>query len=262
MDVLQSILENQSETMNISITIPAHNEEGRIGKTLDAYHEFFSQKAKEIEAFSYEFIVVLNGCRDNTLAIVQERSDQFGDIKIIDFAKAGKGLAVKVGFEDALTRKNDLIGFVDADMATRPQQFWDLITNLGKDDGCIAGRYMPGSQIFPKRPPIKEWGRRLVYQPFVWLLFGLNYYDHQCGAKLFARRVIQEVVPFLTVTEWAFDVELLYICKKMGFVIKERPTTWYDQVDSKFSSFREHRMLTALVKARWRYGRSRIKSKQ
>lgn len=262
MDVLESILENQSNTMNISITIPAHNEEGRIGKTLDAYHEFFSKKSQEATGFAYEFIVVLNGCTDNTRAVVQERANQFGDIRIIDSLKAGKGLAVRIGFEDALTRNNDLIGFVDADMATRPGQFWDLITNLGNNDGLIAGRYMPGSKIFPKRPPIKEWGRRLVYQPLVWLLFGLTYYDNQCGAKLFARRVLQAVVPFLTVTQWAFDVELLFLCKKMGFKIKEQPTIWYDKEDSKLNIFREHRMLTALVKARWRHRGFRIKLKQ
>ncbi len=239
--------------MNISITIPAYNEEGRIGKTLDVYHEFFSKKAEENKDFSYEFIVVLNGCTDNTLAVVKEREARFGDIRIIDLLEAGKGLAVKVGFEDALIRDNDLIGFVDADMATRPQQFWDLIENLGDADGIIAGRYMPGSKIYPSRPPIKEWGRRLVYNPIVWLLFGLTFYDNQCGAKLFKRRVMELVVPLLTVKQWAFDVELLYLCKKNGFTIKEWPTIWYDQVDSKLNIFQEHRMITSLIKARWRH---------
>jgi len=248
--------------MNISITIPAHNEEGRIGKTLDAYHEFFAKKAAVTADFSYEFIIVLNGCTDNTLAVVQERADQFGDIHLVDQLQAGKGLAVKVGFENALMRNNDLIGFVDADMATRPEHFWTLIEKIKDDDGIIAGRYMPGSKIYPQRPPIKEWGRRLVYNPIVWVLFGLNYYDNQCGAKLFARHVIKQVVPFLTVTQWAFDVELLYLCKKMGFSIKECPTIWYDQVDSKLHIFREHRMLTALVKARWQHRRFFKKEKQ
>lgn len=241
--------------MNLSITIPAHNEEGRIGTMLDAYHVFFAAKAKKIQGFSYEFIVVLNGCTDRTRAVVQERTDRFGDICIIDLLKAGKGLAVKAGFEDALTRANDLIGFVDADMATRPEQFWDLIEHMGQHDGIIAGRYMPGSRIFPKRPPIKEWGRRLVYQPMVWALFGLNYYDNQCGAKLFKRSVIKAVLPLMTVTEWAFDVELLYLAKTKGFKILERPTVWYDQLDSKLKLLQEHRMLTSLVKARWRHSR-------
>lgn len=239
--------------MKISITIPAHNEEGRIGAMLDAYHAFFLKKAQEIPSFSYEFIIVLNGCTDNTHSVVKHRAEQWHDIRLIALEQAGKGLAVKAGFEDALTRSNDFIGFVDADMATRPEQFWDLIAHLGNDDGIIAGRYMPGSKIYPPRPPLKEWGRRLIYNPMVRLLFGLNYYDNQCGAKLFARRVIKEVTPFLTVTQWAFDVELLYLCKKMGFIVKERPTIWYDQVDSKLQIFREHRMLTSLVRARWRH---------
>ena len=237
--------------MRVSIIIPAHNEQNRIGKTLDAYHEFFSKKAQEDQIFSYEFIVVLNGCTDNTLGVVKERSATVGNIKIIDTSEAGKGLAVKIGFEDALTRDNELIGFVDADMATQPRYFYDLIKHIGTYDGIIAGRYMPDSVVIPPRPGIKEWGRRLVYQPLVWLLFGLKFYDNQCGAKLFKRYVLETVAPLLTVKQWAFDVELLYLCKKKGFKIKEWPTVWYDQADSKLKIMQEHRMITSLLKVRW-----------
>ncbi len=254
-DVLQGVLEVESSKMKLSIIIPAHNEQNRVGKTLDAYHDFFEKKQKDLRAFSYEIVVVLNGCTDDTLSVVKQRSDEWFEIRIIDIPEAGKGLAVKVGFEDALKRKNDLIGFVDADMATQPQYFYALLETIGDADGVIADRYMPGATIFPPRPPIKEWGRRLVYHPLVWLLFGLNFYDNQCGAKLFKRRVIEVVVPLLTVSQWAFDVELLYLCKKNGFTIKAVPTVWYDQDESNFKPFRQHRMLTALVKARWRHSR-------
>src|SRR5438477_4193786 len=116
--------------MKISITIPAYNEEQRIEKTIRTYHTFFSQKN-----ISFELIVVLNGCKDNTIGVVQRvRNDISGNIVIIDLPQAGKGLAIKAGFADALTRDNDLIGFVDADMATLPAAFYDLVTNIGDND--------------------------------------------------------------------------------------------------------------------------------
>jgi glycosyltransferase involved in cell wall biosynthesis len=239
--------------MKLSIIIPAHNEERRIEKTIRSYHFFFSQQ-HIAQKLSFELVVVLNGCKDNTIGVVEKaRSELEGNIVIIDMATAGKGLAIKAGFANALVRSNDLIGFVDADMATPPEAFFDLVEHLNDYDGIIASRYMPGAQIFPERPAYKRWGSRIIYEPFVKLFFGLVYYDLQCGAKLFKRRVIETVTQQLTVTQWAFDVELLYLCKKYEFAIKEIPTVWRDQADSKLTLRGGLRMFGALFKVWWRH---------
>ncbi len=239
--------------MKISIIIPAYNEERRIEKTIKAYHEFFMQKQQETE-LSYEFIIVLNGCTDNTIDVIEKvRTELQSTIIIIDLMEAGKGLAIKAGFADALTRNADIIGFVDADMATEPNAFYDLIAHLHDNDGVIASRYMPGAHIFPERPAYKRWGSRIIYEPFVKLLFGLSYYDLQCGAKVFKRAVIEKVTPELTVAQWAFDVELLYLCKKYGFNIIEVPTVWRDQEDSKLTLRGGLKMFGALLKVWYRH---------
>jgi glycosyltransferase involved in cell wall biosynthesis len=248
LDVRESMVGVAGAFMKLAIVIPAHNEENRIGATLDAYFAYFSEK----EDISTTLIVVLNGCVDNTLAVVTERTSK-GDLQIIDMPQAGKGLAIKRGFEQALLTDADLIGFVDADMATQPRYFDELIEQLGEYDGIIASRYMKESKTYPQRPPVKEWGRRLVYQPLVWMLFGLRYYDYQCGAKLFKRVVIEKVTSYLTVTQWAFDVELMYLCKLFGFSIKEWPTVWHDQADSKLKISSGFRMLSSLFGVRWQH---------
>src|SRR5438445_2478800 len=254
--------------MKISIIIPAYNEEERIEKTVRTYHTFFSEKN-----VSFELVIVLNGCKDNTIGVVERVRNSLTDntIVIIDMQQAGKGLAIKAGFANALTHDNDLIGFVDADMATSPEAFYDLVTHinnvdlsndlsvvalakseaLAKLDGVIASRYMPGALISPARPAYKRYGSRIIYEPFVWLLFGLSYYDLQCGAKLFKRAVLKNITPQLTVTQWAFDVELLYLCKKAGYTIKEIPTVWHDHADSKLTLRGGLRMFSALFKV-WR----------
>ncbi len=234
--------------MKLSIIIPAHNEQNRIGKTLDAYYDYFEKQPIE-----YEFVVVLNGCSDKTLQVVHARQNKIANLVIIDLPTAGKGIAIKAGFANALTRDNDLIGFVDADMATKPEYFNDLVKCIGDYDGVIASRYMKESHVYPQRPAYKEWGRRLIYQPLVWLLFGLNLNDYQCGAKVFKRRVIETITPQLSVKQWAFDVDLLYICKINDFKILEVPTTWYDQAESKLTLRGGLRMLASLFKVRLKH---------
>ncbi len=240
--------------MKLSIIVPAYNEGERIAPTLTTYGQFFDKKKEVEKDFDYELLVVLNGCKDNTLEVVKKVQQKYSSIRILDLPKAGKGLAIVAGFQDALKRKNDLIGFVDADMATRPEYFYDLVEKMGSTDGIIASRYMPKSVTIPKRPFVKQWGRKLVYHPLIWMLFGMNYYDYQCGAKIFKREVIEIIVPHFTLGQWAFDVELLYLCKKYKFTIKEAPTTWYDQEGSKLVLFSSGvSMLSSLFKLRRNY---------
>ncbi len=236
--------------MKVSIIIPAYNEEKRIGSTLLSYYDFFHD-LHQATMLDFELVVVLNGCKDNTFTVVKEIRHHKPKIHIIDLKQAGKGLAIKAGFMNALARENDFIGFVDADMATRPEYFYELIKNINNVDGVIASRYMPGAQVYPPRPLIKRWGSRIFYEPLIRLLFGIYFYDYQCGAKLFKRHVVARIAQELTVTQWAFDVELLYLCRKDGFIIKEVPTIWHDQADSKLRLMRSGmRMISSLIKLR------------
>lgn len=234
-------------TKHLSIVIPAHNEADRIGKTLEQYSLYFSR----LEQITYELVVVLNGCVDTTKEVVEQAQKTYGSIVCIETEQAGKGLAVALGFKDALIRKNDYIGFVDADMSTLPQDFALMIPYLERYDGVITSRYMAGSDIYPPRPFVKKWGRKLVYHSMVRCMFGLSYSDYQCGAKLFRRSVIEKIAPLLKVKQWAFDVELLYLCKKYGFNIVEIPTVWRDQANSKLKILRSGmRMLGSLFEIR------------
>lgn len=242
--------------MKIAIIIPAYNEERRIGNTIDAYHAFFAeQRSNGLEA---DLLVVLNGCRDNTRSIIEQRQKHMPSLSFIDLPTAGKGLAIKHGFLKALEKEYDQIGFVDADMATAPDQFLALIRRTGAHDGVIASRYMPGSTVTPRRPLMKEWGRRIIYHSLIRILFGLSLHDYQCGAKLFSANTLRTIAPLLTIHQWAFDVELLYLYKKHGFTIQEIPTIWHDQAFSTLTPFRSGmRMLAALVDLRIQHAKKR-----
>jgi len=202
--------------MNLSIIIPAYNEEQRIEKTLREYASFFKED---------EIYVILNGCKDNTLGVVQRVMGDHHNIKYKNFEAAiGKGGAVIEGFKWA---EKELIGFVDADMATSPEAFKDLVDNIGDYDGIIASRYVKGARILKKQPLSRRLASR-VFNLAVRILFFLNYKDTQCGAKLFKKGAIKKVVNNLREGGWTFDVELLYSMKQNKFKVKEYPTTWQE----------------------------------
>lgn len=246
--------------MKVSIIIPAYNEESRIGNTLQTYCSYF-KNLEDSNGIKTTFLVVLNGCKDRTLEVVTKLQKQYSSIKIMNLTEAGKGLAVTEGFKDALQNGNDFIGFVDADMATRPKYFYELIEKIGDTDVIFCSRYMTGSTLLPQRPWIKKWGRELIYNPLVRILMGINFRDFQCGAKLFKAHVVKTILPKMTMKDWAFDIELIYLSKKSGFKLKEIPTTWFDdQAGSKFKMITDgSKMLSSIVKLRIKHSRLRNK---
>ena len=213
----------------VCIVIPAYNEETRIAKTLETYANYYKHKPEKTS-----FLVVANNCSDKTVEVVQGVAEKHKNIEIIDLKPGGKGFAVKQGFLWALKSKKDfdLIGFLDADMATLPQYYYDLILACKNHDGAIASRYMKDSVVHPKRP----WSRKVGGKLYNWILralFDLNYKDTQCGAKIFTRDTIAKVAPNMHENGWSFDLELLYLCKLFEKDIIEIPTTWSDQPGSR-----------------------------
>ncbi len=238
----------------ISIVIPVYNEEKRIGKTLEEYVKFFRQKKKSKEIKSFEIITVLNGCKDNTLWVVKSYKKKYREIKILDFKKAAKGFAVTEGFKYALKNNDNLlIGFVDADMSTSSAAYFDLIDKIKDYDGIIASRYIKNSIVRPKQTFIRRLASR-VFNFLIRTLFFLNYRDTQCGAKLFKRKATKIIVGNIGITEWAFDIDMLYIAKKNNLKIRELPTIWEDKAGSKLNIKKTSiRMFFSIIRLRINY---------
>lgn len=218
---------------NLSIVIPAYNEEKRIENTLENYSDYFEKLRKEGK-LDYEIIIVINNTKDRTEEIVKKFCLKNERIKYLNFRKGGKGFAITEGFKDALRRNYELIGFVDADMATSPEAFFDLVKNIEDYDLIFASRYMKESVIKPK-PTLARILVSRIFNFLIKMLLFMNYKDTQCGAKLFRRGALEEVLPHITFSKWAFDVDLIYTSKKHGFKIKEFPTKWSDREYSKIN---------------------------
>lgn len=223
--------------MKISIVIPAHNEEKRITRTLEKYCGFLKEKNLNMgqkEFDNFEILVVINNTHDRTEEIVKKYQKKFKEIRYLKFEQGGKGFAVIEGFKDALTRENDLIGFIDADMSTPPEAFYDLVETLKEKsslEGVIANRWDKKSKINPKQSLL----RRILsrgFNLFVRGLFLFNHRDTQCGAKLFRRELLKKIIHKLGSSEWSFDVDLLFYMRREKAKIKSIPTIWCDEVGS------------------------------
>ncbi len=207
----------------ICIVIPAYNEEDRIEPTIHAYIDFFKSK----KSLTTDFLVVANNCKDKTAAICKKLQRKYKNLYLLDLPQGGKGYAVREGFQYALHHDYDLIGFVDADMATKPLYFYELITKIDGYDGVIASRYAQGAQVSPSRPWLRKIGGK-IYNFVLRHQFHMPFKDTQCGAKLFTKATLQDIVPHMQEKGWAFDLEVLYLCTLFNRNILETPTTWSD----------------------------------
>jgi glycosyltransferase involved in cell wall biosynthesis len=233
--------------MKLSIVIPAHNEEHRLPPMLEAYAEYFAEKYGN-EA---ELIVVPNFCSDRTAEVARSIGARYPQIRVFEESKhVGKGGAVMLGAKNAA---GGLVGFVDADGATPPEAFDDLVQKIGSNGCIIASRWMKGADVSPKQPLSRRVASR-CFNGLVRVLFGLKLTDTQCGAKLFRREVILPVMRNLGVTNWAFDVDMLFQTKRLGASICEIPTVWHDVAGSKLEVGRASlNMFVALVRLRMFY---------
>jgi glycosyltransferase involved in cell wall biosynthesis len=233
--------------MKLSIVIPAHNEEHRLPPMLEAYAGYFSERYGD----QVELIVAANFCNDRTVEVAREIGRRYPQVQVLeDPGRIGKGGAVLLGAQKA---QGFWVGFVDADGATPPEAFDELLQQIGSDGCIIASRWMKGSEVSPRQPLSRRLASR-CFNLMVRILFGLKLTDTQCGAKLFRWEVIQPILSNLGVTNWAFDVDMLFQVKRLGATIREIPTVWRDVAGSKILIGRSSvNMFVALVRLRMFY---------
>ncbi|MEK6923187.1 MAG: glycosyltransferase [Nanoarchaeota archaeon] len=207
--------------MDLSIIMPAYNEQERIKDNLEDYARTFN---------TAEILVVIEG-QDGTKDIVRDLSKKYKNIKYeYSRTRLGKGRAIRYGFTIA---EGDLIGFADSDGSISAQEFKKLLS-LGDLDGVIASRRAVEAKIVEDRPlsqRIGSVGLNLLSR----FMFGLHFKDTQCGAKIFRRDALKAVINDLVIMDFAFDINLLYSLKKKGFKIKEQGIVWKHMRGSKFS---------------------------
>jgi len=212
---------------SLFILIPAYNEERRIEPVLREYADFFGKNYNG----KFEIVVVLNGCTDDTFGVVQKVASEYPTVRVLLFREPiGKGGALIEGLK--LSSNATLIGYVDADGATPPHAFMELLKKIDEADCVIGSRWVPGAVIHQQQKNHRRFASR-VFHFIVQLLFWMNIRDTQCGAKLMKAAAVEKIHDNLTIADMAFDINLLFALKHAEFKILEVPTEWTDRAGSK-----------------------------
>ncbi len=235
--------------MNVSIIIPAYNEEFRLPHTLNTLKELIEKR--QLNAIINEILVVDDGSKDQTIQVAQKFISSFASLKVIESGQNyGKGHAIHLGLRQAT---QDYILIADADMATP----WTELNKLAKHlleknaQGAIASRDLKGSELLIKQSWIREHLGK-CFNVFVRLMTGLPFKDTQCGFKLFNRKSLLPFMNNLKVNDFAWDVELLIKAQNHKLKVLEIPVVWQHIDESRVHPVYDGlRMILTVLKIRF-----------
>ena len=230
---------------SLLLLIPAYNEEDRIEPVLRDYARYFQEHYHG----KFQLVVVLNGCTDDTLGVVRRVGGDYPAVSPLEFTQPiGKGGALIEGLK--LAPLADLIGYVDADGATPPRAFHELVKHIGGVDCVIGSRWLPDSVLHVEQSGRRRFASR-AFHLIVQCLFWMNIRDTQCGAKVMRREAVEKVHSSLRIADMAFDINLLYSLKRAGYHIREVPTEWTDKIGSKVTLARTSLVMFLSVVRIW-----------
>jgi len=226
----------------LSIILPAHNEEHRLPPALESLHTFLSA-----QPFDFEVVVVENGSTDRTREVLAEYAARFPYIVPLTDEQRGKGLAVQRGM---LTARGQYRMFCDVDFSMPVEQISRFIPPALPDvEIAIASREAPGAVRYHE-PILRHIIGRGFNTLVRWVaLPGLQ--DTQCGFKCFRGDIADRIFPLQTLHGWTFDVEVLFIARRMGYRVVEVPIPWYYNAESKIRVLRDsYAMFADLIRIR------------
>ena len=203
--------------MKFSIVMPAHNEVGNVGPTLDAI-----RKRLTAEGIHYEIVVVNDGSTDTTAQEVQARCNADPGVRLVhNTGLNGFGYAIRYGL-DAMT--GDAVVIVMADGSDSPDDLVQYYYILRDKAECAFGsRFLPNSQV-RDYPQVKLAINRLA-NLFIRLLFRLPYNDITNAFKGYRTSVIQGCRPLLS-AHFNLTVELPLKAIVRGYTYEVVPISW------------------------------------
>ena len=223
--VLCPAVSQEDAEPELSVVIPAYNEAGRIAEPLRRIRDHI--RGRHMTA---EFVIVDDGSTDGTPEVVRRLAEQLGIVlRVLPSGHRGKGSAVRIGMVAARGRA---VLMTDADLSTSIEEIDRFLPVLRDGAQVVIGsRKMPGAVIEVRQPILRESMGRVF--TFLTQLLIVRVSDATCGFKLFTRDAAHQVFSRLTLDDWSFDAEALFVARKLGYVIREVPVAWRDSEGTK-----------------------------
>lgn len=236
----------------LSLVIPVYNEQFTIKATVEKIIHYFSNKN-----FYYELILVNDGSTDKTRDIIyklketleskSESNPKNYKIIILENKKnRGKGYSVRRGI---LESRGKFVLFTDADSSIPIEESKKLLSYL--KDGfniAIGSKWLKDSIILGKPKRMRK-VMGVIFNFFVRKIINLEYKDTQCGFKCFDRKAVDLIFPLLKINDFSFDVEILYLAKRLNLKVKEVPVKFINCNESKVKIVKDSiKMFISLLK--------------
>ena len=221
----------------VSVVIPAYNEERRLPATLEAWRGFLDH-----QSYSAELLVVDDGSRDRTAGVAEAP----GVLVLRLEQNQGKGAAVRVGMLRAV---GDVMGYADADMNVDPAYLSPALSLVADGADVVIGSRGLAEYASAEGVSRLLAGGLVQVTRRALVLRGVR--DTQCGFKFFRRHVGRAVFERSRIQSFAFDVEALFLARKLGARIVELPVSTVYRPESTFD-VRRHlpRFLADVVQIR------------
>jgi dolichyl-phosphate beta-glucosyltransferase len=244
---------------DLSIIIPAFNEENRLPRALEKIRDYFSRQPGGLDKI--EVLVVDDGSTDATARIAQEWSARFPVCRLASNGQnRGKGFSVRHGM---LKSRGRIALFTDADLSSPIEESAKLLAAIAAgNDFAIGSRAIDRSLIAVRQARYRELAG-IIFNGFVRLFTGLPFQDTQCGFKAFVREPARIIFEQQRIEGFGFDPEILFLAKRHGLRGAEIPVRWAHDPATKVHVVRDSfRMFVDLIVIRWnallgRYPRGR-----
>jgi glycosyltransferase involved in cell wall biosynthesis len=206
----------------LSIVIPAYNEEERLPRALALLRDYLASRG--LEGKQAEIIVVDDGSNDSTARIVQQWSRQLPSVRLVSNGQnRGKGYSVRHGMLEARGR---VALFTDADLSAPIEEADKLFRALkAGNDVAIGSRALDRSLIFSHQSRLRELAG-MIFNGLVRLFTGLPFHDTQCGFKAFVGEPSRIVFEQQRIERFGFDPEILFLAERHGLRVAEIPVRW------------------------------------
>ncbi|MFE2745437.1 glycosyltransferase [Streptomyces scopuliridis] len=233
--------------VDLSVVIPAYNEERRLRPTLDAIRAHLREDPDRWG--TWELIVVDDGSTDGTAAVAAEAAAGEPRVRVVTGGgNHGKGHALRQGVLASAGRR---VLLTDADLATPIDELDRLDKQLTADGGgaAIGSRAHPDARIEVRQLALREWLGRLGNR-LIRLVAVDGIADTQCGFKLFDGERARAAFAGSRLDGWGIDVEILRFFRRSGWPVTEVPVRWAHQPGSKVRPLDYGRVLLELVRLR------------